>query len=105
MDDEKLKTEFLLNVVEVNHDLKVMFSSSHNEMVKHPAFIRILKMGMKAVPWLFEELENDKGWLPLVALVRILPKSEQPFIVDSVQGRYDKLCHIWLTWGKKKGFY
>ena len=70
------------------------------EMVKHPAYQRIIEMGEPAVGWLLERLAEKPGhWFP--ALNRITQANPVP---EESQGKLKDMTEAWLSWGKLNGY-
>lgn len=75
-----------------------LYTSSISKMTMHPAYLRIIGMGARAVPLLLRELERTGDhWL--VALHAIT--GEDPAPVDASFG---EAVEAWLTWGKENGY-
>ncbi|MCY4449837.1 MAG: N-6 DNA methylase [Chloroflexi bacterium] len=71
-----------------------------HEMVMHPAYQRIVGMGVQAVPWLLERLERQPGhWF--VALGTITGADPVP---TESQGKIDEMAAAWLEWGRRLGY-
>ena len=70
------------------------------EMVKHPAYQRIIEIGEPAVGWLLERLAEKPGhWFP--ALNRITGPNPVP---EESQGKLKEMTEAWLSWGKLNGY-
>jgi len=72
--------------------------SSVTKMVRHPAYRRIIDMGIDVLPCLFNELNRHPDhWL--VALNAIT--GEDPAAENST---FDEAVQAWLAWGRGKGY-
>ena len=70
------------------------------QMTSHPAYQQIIDMGMPAVPWLLQRLEQRPGhWF--AALNRIT--GEHPVPMESL-GRFKEMTAAWLEWGRRQGY-
>lgn len=76
------------------------YVSSSSELVAHPAFQSIIRMGPPVIPLLLRELENRTGhWhraLRLITGVDPIPAADK--------GNIDKSAEAWLRWGKEQGY-
>lgn len=64
----------------------------------HPAYLRIIEMGEKAVPLILREIQERGGYW-FVALSAI--SGEDPVRPGS---DYEQAVQAWLRWGKDKGY-
>ena len=64
----------------------------------HPAYLRIIAMGEKAVPFILRDLQESGGYW-FVALNAI--SGEDPVQPGS---DYEQAAQAWLKWGKDKGY-
>ena len=88
---EKLADEWELNRPR-GQDLAVM--------AMHPAYQRIIDMGLSAVPWLLARLERRPGhWF--LALNRMT--GAQPVLPEN-EGNLKAMAEDWLRWGKQNGY-
>jgi len=73
--------------------------SSVTDMTNHPRYREIVSLGMKIVPVLLRDLqENQRYWFPaLAAITGIRPFDPK----DAGNGR--RMTDAWVTWGKRKG--
>ena len=70
------------------------------EMVKHPAYQRIIEMGEPATGWLLERLAEKPGhWF--TALNKITKANPVP---EESQGKLREMTDAWLSWGKLTGY-
>ena len=72
--------------------------SSLKQMCLHPAYQRIIGLGLPAVPYLLRELEQapDHWFWALRAITDADPARDTDTFEDARQA--------WLTWGKEKGY-
>ena len=74
------------------------YLSSVSKMVRHPAYQRIIGLGLPVVPLILEDLrQHGDHWL--VALHRIT--GEDPAPPDATFG---EAVQAWLQWGRQKGY-
>lgn len=75
-------------------------ASVTRRIVSHPAYLRIIGMGDRAVPWILDQLENGEAhWFEaLHAITGANPVS------DEDRGVYAKMAQAWLTWGRDNGW-
>jgi hypothetical protein len=72
--------------------------SSVTKIVMHPSYLRIIGMGLKAIPLILEELTKRKDhWL--IALNAI--SGEDPAVSGST---FQQAVDAWISWGKSKGY-
>ncbi len=70
---------------------------SVSRMVMHPAYLRIIWMGRKAIPLLLRELERTRDhWL--VALYAVTGEDPAP-----KEANFDEAVDAWLAWGRREG--
>ena len=70
------------------------------QMVRHPAYERIINMGKPAIPLILKELERETDhWFP--ALRRITGVSPIP---EGSKGNLAKMTRAWLNWGKDEAY-
>lgn len=79
------------------------FSSSITEGALCPAYQKIIGMGQPAVPLILGQLEAegddpDQWFWALNAITGRQPVREEE------QGDFVKMAHIWLGWGRHKGY-
>ncbi len=69
-------------------------------MAEHPAYQRIVKLGIPAVPWLLARLERrpNHWFLALSAIT-----GADPVPVES-QGNMKAMTDAWLKWGRENGY-
>lgn len=77
-------------------------SSSVESHILHPAYLRIIGMGVDALPFIFAELDAKRldHWFP--ALQAITEASPVP---ERDEGRISKMAEAWVEWGKQNGYY
>lgn len=75
-------------------------ASVTRRIISHPAYLRIIGMGDRAVPWILDQLENGEAhWFE--ALHAITGANPVP---DEDRGVYVKMAQAWLTWGRDNGW-
>lgn len=75
-------------------------ASVTRRIVSHPAYLRIIGMGERAVPWILDQLESEEAhWFE--ALHAITGANPVP---DEDRGVYAKMTQAWLTWGRDNGW-
>ena len=75
-------------------------ASVTRRIVSHPAYLRIIGMGDRAVPWILDQLENGEAhWFE--ALHAITGANPVP---DEDRGVYAKMARAWLAWGRDNGW-
>jgi hypothetical protein len=76
------------------------YLSSYPEIVGHPAFQEIIRMGEAVVPLMLRDLEGrPRLWvwaLPEITGANPVPPSEG--------GNIAKMSEAWLRWGRAKGY-
>lgn len=73
--------------------------SSPRQMVQHPAYQQIIRLGARALPYISEAMESDKrNWLP--ALEAIV--GDTPPEVAAARG-YQARVAAWGSWAKARG--
>jgi len=74
----------------------IRFTSSTSKMCSHPAYLRIIGMGEKILPFILRELEREPHhWF--VALEAIT--GNDPVNQEHI-GNVKKMAKDWLTWAK-----
>lgn len=74
--------------------------SSVTTISMHPAYQKIIGMGSKALPLIFQEMKKKPGhWFwALKSITGIDP------VPLNLRGRLKQMTDIWLSWGKEKGY-
>ncbi len=74
-------------------------TSSPEELAMHPAYLRIIGMGRRVVPFIFRELarEPDHWFVALEALTNADPVPEE------ARGDLQKMANAWIHWGRNHG--
>ena len=73
--------------------------SSPTQRIMHPSYQAILGMGKKVVPFLLNDLQqNRRPWFWALSYIT----QENP-INPKDAGRMDKMIEAWVKWGKDKG--
>ncbi|MEK0180848.1 hypothetical protein [Microcoleus anatoxicus] len=74
--------------------------SSTTDLVMHPAYQQIMRMGSVVIPLLLREVERKSGrWFH--ALCEIT--GEDPVPLEK-RGKTKEMTQLWLEWGKAKGY-
>lgn len=74
--------------------------SSTTDLVMHPAYQQIIRMGSIVIPLLLREVERKSGrWFH--ALCEIT--GEDPVPLEK-RGKTKEMTQLWLDWGKVKGY-
>lgn len=77
-----------------------MLSSSGTEIISHPAYLRIIGMGEKAVHLILRELQQREGhWF--LALRSI---TEQNPVSPEDAGDMKRMAEAWIRWGHQNGY-
>jgi hypothetical protein len=73
--------------------------SSVNDLILHPSYKEIIKLGWDVVPFLLIDLQQNKRfWFPaLYAITKVRPFDPS----DAGNGR--RMTDAWVRWGKRKG--
>ena len=70
------------------------------QMVSHPAYQEIIRMGEIAIPLILEELEHEVDhWFP--ALRELTGTSPVP---EESKGNLARMRDAWLKWGKDEAY-
>jgi len=95
---EEAKEEFTSLASQWTQDVEGM--SSTIEMVKHPAYQKIVRMGQVVVPFLLEDLrQNPLYWLPALRQI-----TQQNPVQPEHRGKIKQMAKAWLNWGKQEGY-
>ena len=71
------------------------------QMIRHPAYQRIIEMGEPVIPIILKDLQAQPDhWFPALAAI----SGESPPIPQKYRGRMRAITKIWLEWGKAKGY-
>ncbi len=74
--------------------------SSMTQMVEHPAYQEIIKMGMPAVPLILDELQREPHhWFAALTAIT----GEHPIRKEDA-GRLSAMTASWLKWGQALGY-
>ena len=73
-------------------------TSNPVEMIDHPAYRRMVRMGQSAVPFLLRELKGEPSLL-FLALREITGENPVP---SSARGRMSEIAKAWVAWGQRK---
>lgn len=75
-------------------------ASTTRRIVSHPAYLRMIGMGDRAVPWILAQLEGEEAhWFE--ALHAITGANPVP---NEDRGVYAKMAQAWLAWGRDNGW-
>lgn len=90
--------KFKTNKIQWTRETK--YFSSVEKIAMHPAYQRIIGMGMDAVPFILQELSREpKQWFwALKAITNV-----DPVPVED-RGRVKRMAKAWVKWGQEKGF-
>lgn len=95
---QEVKKEFANLASQWTQDVECM--SSTVEMVKHPAYQKIVSMGQVVVPFLLEDLrQNPIYWLPALRQI-----TQQNPVQPEQRGKIKQMAEAWLNWGKQEGY-
>jgi hypothetical protein len=76
------------------------FTSSSTEMVMHPAYQQIIRMGPSALPLLVTELRRQPDhWFTALKSI-----SGQDPVPPEDRGKVHRMREAWLAWAEKPGF-
>lgn len=79
---------------------ETMLLSSTTEIVSHPAYLKIIGIGVAAVPFILRELlERGGHWF--LALRSI---TEENPVRPEDAGKMKKMAEAWVLWGHQKGY-
>ena len=95
---EEVREEFANLAAQWTQDVEGI--SSTVEMVKHPAYQRIVSMGEAVIPLLLEDLsQNPIYWLPALGQI-----TQQNPVPPEQRGKIKQMSQAWLNWGKQEGY-
>ncbi len=75
--------------------------SSIGKMISHPAYLRIIGFGPKAIPLILNQMEKEPDFW-FWALKSIT--GEDP-ITEEILGNLKAMTKAWLDWGREHGYY
>ena len=79
---------------------ETMFLSSVEKICSHPAYLRIIGMGEKAVPFIIRELEKKPAhWFWALCSIT----GENP-VRPEQRGNLREMSNAWIEWAEKKGY-
>jgi hypothetical protein len=81
-------------------DVETGYLSSFTEIVEHPAFQEIIRLGPSIVPFILRDLE-ERPRLWVWALPEITGANPVP---ACAVGNIAKMSEAWLRWGKEQGY-
>jgi len=71
-----------------------------SDIVAHPAYRQIVEMGLDAVPFLLNDLQQESSfWFSALREIT----GENP-IKSEDKGRVEKMRQAWLDWGREHGY-
>ena len=76
------------------------YLSSYTDIVKHPAFQEILRMGERVVPLMLRDLE-ERPRLWVWALPDLTGANP---VTEADAGNIAKMSEAWLSWAKANGY-
>jgi len=77
-----------------------LLSSDGDEIIRHPAYRKMIALGKSAVPFMLKKLRDEPHFL-FDALTAIT--GEDP-VLPSHAGQLKKMAGDWLKWGEKNGY-
>ena len=95
--DFSIKSEFDTLVKVWTSTIK--YQSLESQQIKHPAFLRIVSMGEKVLPYIFEEFSKR----PFMAWFRALTAIVGQDIASEAKS-FREAIELWLKWGKEKNY-
>ncbi len=76
------------------------FYSSVEKIAMHPAYQRVIGMGMDAVPFILQDLHKEpKQWFWALKAIT----NADPVPIED-RGRVKKMASSWIAWGRDNGF-
>ena len=95
---DSYREEFETLAMEWNQDTAAM--SALNEIMSHPAYLRIVGLGPNALPFILEDLrKSPKHWFPALRAI----SGTSPVRPQDV-GNIANMTKVWLAWGKLMGY-
>jgi hypothetical protein len=86
--------------LQADWEKETAYLSSYSDIVAHPAFREIVRMGDLVVPLMLRDLEErPRLWvwaLPEITGVNPVPPADA--------GKIAKMSEAWLNWGKARGY-
>ncbi len=95
--DKSLKSEFEKLVKVWTESIKYL--SSEKQQKDHPAFLRIVGMGEKVLPFIFAEFSKRPFTAWLSALEAIVGKN-----IAAEAKSFREAVNYWVEWGKMNGY-
>jgi len=75
------------------------YISSINDIISHPAHMRMIGMGPQVIPWILKRLAgNSELWFWALGFIT----GEDP-ITEDIRGNVQAMRRAWLNWGQKNG--
>jgi hypothetical protein len=97
-DEQSLQEKFNTLATQFIEDTAGM--SSTVEMVKHPAYQEIIKIGEPIVPLLLKDLQQN----PLYWLAALRQITQENPVKPEQRGKIKQMAEAWLNWGQEKGY-
>lgn len=77
-----------------------LFESSPWRMARHPAYLRIIGMGQRAVPLILKQLSHEVDfWFEALAAIT----EAEPVLLEHA-GNLEAMRQDWLRWGRRHGY-
>jgi hypothetical protein len=81
-------------------EAETMYLSDAHQIIEHPAFQEIIRLGEAVIPFMLRDLEKSpRQWV--WALPRITGENPVP---PSDGGNIRKMGEAWLHWGREHGY-
>lgn len=77
----------------------IKYTSLESQQIKHPAFLRIVSMGEKALPLIFGEFSKRPFMAWLTALPAIVGKN-----IAAEAKSFPEAVGLWIEWGKENSY-
>ncbi len=79
---------------------ETQYLSSVSQIIAHPAYLRIIGMGSKAVPLILKQMKKTPGlWFWAISSIT----GENP-ITEEMEGDINAMTDAWLGWGRENGY-
>ena len=86
--------------LEANWTAETGYLSSYTDIVEHPAFQEIIRIGEAVVPFMLRDLQ-ERPQLWVWALPEITGADPVP---PGAAGNISKMSDAWLSWGRANGY-
>lgn len=97
LEKEKIKQEFDSLIKEWISAVK--YKSLESQQINHPAFLRIIAVSDKVLPFVFEEFSKR----PFMAWLRALPAIVGQDVASEAK-TFPEALKLWIEWGKENGY-